>query len=52
MMQINFKIYVYNISELVSYKSIKYVLLIWFGLVSLFNGMSTFVGYLMPKLFS
>ena len=24
-------------------------LLIWFGLVSLFNGISTFVGYLMPK---
>ena len=22
----------------------------WFGLVSLFNGISTFVGYLMPKL--
>ena len=21
----------------------------WFGLVSLFNGISTFVGYLMPK---
>ena len=25
---------------------------IWFGLVSLFNGMSTFLGYLMPKPFS
>ena len=25
--------------------------LVWFGLVSLFNGISTFVGYLMPKLF-
>ena len=24
---------------------------VWFGLVSLFNGISTFVGYLMPKLF-
>ena len=24
----------------------------WFGLVSLFNGISTFVGYLMPKPFS
>ena len=24
----------------------------WFGLVSLFNGISTFVGYLMPKVFS
>ena len=24
----------------------------WFGLVSLFNGISTFVGYFMPKLFS
>ena len=24
----------------------------WFGLVSLFNGISTFVGYLMPKLFT
>ena len=24
---------------------------IWFGLVSLFNSISTFVGYLMPKLF-
>ena len=23
--------------------------LVWFGLVSLFNGISTFVGYLMPK---
>ena len=23
----------------------------WFGLVSLFNGMSTFVGYLMPNPF-
>ena len=23
-----------------------------FGLVSMFNGISTFVGYLMPKLFS
>ena len=26
--------------------------LVWFGLVSLFNGISTFMGYLMPKLFS
>ena len=26
--------------------------LVWFGLVSLFNGISTFVGYLMPKVFS
>ena len=26
--------------------------LVWFGLVSLFNGISTFIGYLMPKLFS
>ena len=26
--------------------------MIWFGLVSLFNGISTFVGYLMPTLFS
>ena len=25
---------------------------IWFGLVSLFNGISIVVGYLMPKLFS
>ena len=24
---------------------------VWFSLVSLFNGISTFVGYLMPKLF-
>ena len=24
----------------------------WFGLVSLFNGISTFLGYLMPKPFS
>ena len=24
----------------------------WFGLVSLFNGISTIVGYLMPKTFS
>ena len=24
----------------------------WFGLASLFNGISTFVGYSMPKLFS
>ena len=23
--------------------------LVWFGLVPLFNGISTFVGYLMPK---
>ena len=23
--------------------------MVWFGLVSLFNGISTFVGYLMPK---
>ena len=23
---------------------------VWFGLVSLFNGISTFVGYLIPKL--
>ena len=28
------------------------VWLVWFGLVSLFNGISTFVGYLMPTLFS
>ena len=27
-------------------------LFFWFGLVSLFNGISTFVGYLMPTLFS
>ena len=26
--------------------------MVWFGLVSLFNGISTFVGYLMPKPFS
>ena len=26
--------------------------LVWFGLVSLFNSISTFVGYVMPKLFS
>ena len=26
--------------------------MVWFGLISLFNGISTFVGYLMPKLFS
>ena len=26
--------------------------LVWFGLVSLFYGISTFVGYLMPKPFS
>ena len=26
--------------------------LVWFGLVSLFNGISTFVGYLIPKSFS
>ena len=25
---------------------------LWFGLVSLFNGISTFVGYLMPMPFS
>ena len=25
---------------------------LWFGWVSLFNGISTFVGYLMPKPFS
>ena len=24
----------------------------WFGMVSLFNGISTFAGYLMPKVFS
>ena len=24
---------------------------IWFGVISLFNGISTFVGYLMPKPF-
>ena len=28
-----------------------FVCVVWFGLVSLFNGISTFVGYLMPKLF-
>ena len=27
-------------------------LMVWFGLVSLFNGISTFEGYLMPKPFS
>ena len=26
--------------------------MVWFGLVSLFNGLSTFIGYLMPKPFS
>ena len=26
--------------------------LVWFGLVSFFNGISTFVGHLMPKPFS
>ena len=31
---------------------IKETSFIWFGLVSLFNGISTFVGYLMPKPFS
>ena len=29
-----------------------YIQQFWFGLVSLFNGISTFVGYLMSKLFS
>ena len=28
------------------------VCIFWFGLVSLFNGISTFIGYLMPKPFS
>ena len=31
---------------------VRVTMLIWFGLVSLFNGISTFVGYLMPKPFS
>ena len=31
---------------------IYYLLFFWFGLVSLFNGISTFVRYLMPKPFS
>ena len=26
--------------------------MVWFDLVSLFNGISTFVGYLTPKIFS
>ena len=30
----------------------EHILMVWFGLVSLFNGISTFVGYLIPKLFS
>ena len=25
------------------------IIMVWFGLVTLFNGISTFVGYLMPK---
>ena len=29
----------------------KLLKLVWFGLVSLFNGISTFLGHLMPKLF-
>ena len=28
------------------------ITIVWFSLVSLFNGISTFIGYLMPKLFS
>ena len=31
------------------YIYIKNIGLVWFGLVSLFYGISTFVGYLMPK---
>ena len=30
----------------------KYIPTFWFGLVSLFNGILTFVGHLMPKPFS
>ena len=26
--------------------------MVWFGLVSLFNGISAFIGYLTPKIFS
>ena len=33
-------------------KSRDTTLVVLFGLVSLFNGISTFVGYLMPNLFS
>ena len=32
-------------------KKVLFVGLIWFALVSLFNDISTFVGYLMPKLY-
>ena len=34
------------------FPSNRYMRTVGFGLVSLFNGISTFVGYLMPKLFS
>ena len=30
----------------------QYLGFVWFRLVSLFNGISTFIGYLMPKPFS
>ena len=32
-----------------AYTFTKSIGLVWFGLVSLFNGISAFVGYLMPK---
>ena len=38
--------------ELNSLRILLYLFIFRFGLVSLFNGISTFVGYLMPKLFS
>ena len=41
-----------NIWQLMMPYSIRKSGLVWFGLVSLFNGISTYVGYLMPKLFS
>ena len=41
------------ISELFQkYVEYEMILCIWFGLVSLFNCISTFVGYLIPKQFS
>ena len=45
-------VYKINMSEWLSDMHAHELSCFWFGLVSLINGISTFIGYLMPKLFS
>ena len=46
------KLLFYSPSIIKEMQKSKLLIKVWFGLVSLFNGISTLFGYLMPKPFS